>query len=594
MIVRMKKIMVLVQSKDTDPTLGTLRKLGVLHIEHQNIPKSESIFSLEGKYNSLLKAIEVLDDVELQKHLPKPPEEIVSEILRLLDRREFFTENLKNIKKDIDTWMEWGDFDPEVIEDLRNKGIWVRLCKITKRETHLVPEGVILEEIFKKGKVLYCSAISRKEINLPFPTLALPEQGIEEMLLRKKEEEENIGKIEKELVDFSAYKGKLLSYKKELESLIEFNRVTAGMGRFEKLSYLKGYSPIYNANLIEKTAAREKWGIIIEDPDENDNAPTLIKNPRWVEMIRPVFQMIKTIPGYREVDISLWFLLFFSVFFGMLIGDAGYGLVFFIVNLICHKKLRHRLKDRSIFSLMYVLSSCAIIWGVLSGTFFGQAWLPKRVEPLLPYLREDITVQALCFLIGALHLSVAHMWRFLRKMPSVKAFSEIGWVFMLWTAYFIAKSLILGQSFPWFGKWLLVLGAGMIILFANPGKNIFKTIGSGVGDFLFHVVNSFTDVVSYIRLFAVGAATVAVADAFNQMASGIGHSNLILGLVTALVLLFGHTLNILLGAMAILVHGVRLNVLEFSSHLNMEWSGIEYAPFKDKGDQDGYESIGPV
>ena len=99
-----------------------------------------------------------------------------------------------------------------------------------------------------------------------------------------------------------------------------------------------------------------------------------------------------------------------------------------------------------------------------------------------------------------------------------------------------------------------------------------------------HIVNSFTDVVSYIRLFAVGAATVAVADAFNQMASGVGGNSIVAGFAAALILLFGHTLNILLGAMAILVHGVRLNVLEFSSHLNMEWSGMEYSPFKNRGD----------
>ena len=153
---------------------------------------------------------------------------------------------------------------------------------------------------------------------------------------------------------------------------------------------------------------------------------------------------------------------------------------------------------------------------------------------------------------------------------------------MLWTVYFLAKSLILAQPFPGFGKWLFALGASLIILFTNPRKNILKGIGFGLGDFLLHIVNSFTDVVSYIRLFAVGAATVAVADAFNQMASSFGYSNLLMGFLTACVLLFGHTLNILLGAMALLVHGVRLNVLEFSSHLNMEWSGIEYSPFKEK------------
>ena len=155
---------------------------------------------------------------------------------------------------------------------------------------------------------------------------------------------------------------------------------------------------------------------------------------------------------------------------------------------------------------------------------------------------------------------------------------------MLWAAHFLAKMLILGEPFPELGRGLFMAGAALVILFTSPRKNILKGIGSGVGDLLMRVVNSFTDVVSYIRLFAVGAATVAVADAFNQMASGIGASNILMGFFAALVLLFGHTLNILLGVMAILVHGVRLNMLEFSNHLNMEWSGTEYSPFKNKGD----------
>ncbi len=165
-------------------------------------------------------------------------------------------------------------------------------------------------------------------------------------------------------------------------------------------------------------------------------------------------------------------------------------------------------------------------------------------------------------------------------MPSLKAFSEAGWVCMLWAAYFLARMLILGEIFPESGKYLVICGASLVILCTNPSKNIFKTVGTGIGGLLLNVINAFTDTVSYIRLFAVGAATVAVADAFNQMALSIGYGSIISGFFTALVLIFGHTLNILLGAMAVLVHGVRLNVLEFSSHLNMEWSGIEYRPFK--------------
>ncbi|MFC1667431.1 V-type ATP synthase subunit I [Candidatus Omnitrophota bacterium] len=582
MIVPMKKIGVVVQSKDAESTLKALARTEVLHVEHQNAPVSENITNLEEKYRSLQRAIELLPDSADNSQGHDNPQELVRKVLALVEKREVLEEGIKKIKKDIGAWKEWGNFDPELIYDLEGKGLWVRLCKLTKKQLRDIPEGAILEELLRKRSVSYCVIISREEIRLPFETLQLPEQGLQEMSTSLKQEEQKLEQVGQELKAILRHKNALLLHKKRLSSIIEFDKVTAGMGKFHRLSYLRGYCPLYNVKRLEKLAQEEKWGLIVEDPGEADNVPTLIKNPRCIEIIKPVFQMINTIPSYKEVDISLWFLLFFSVFFGMLIGDAGYGIVFFVLTLFSHLKFRNKLKNKSIFFLTYVLSICAIIWGVLTGTFFGQAYLPGRVEPLLPFLRETSNVQALCFFIGAFHLSIAHAWKFIRKMPSLKAFSEAGWICMLWGAYFLAKSLILGQMFPAFGKTLFIGGAVSIILFTNPRKNVFRGIGSGVGDLLLHIVNAFTDVVSYIRLFAVGAATVAVADAFNQMALGIGFQSILAGFFTALILLFGHTLNILLGAMAILVHGVRLNVLEFSSHLDMEWSGVEYAPFKNE------------
>ena len=99
---------------------------------------------------------------------------------------------------------------------------------------------------------------------------------------------------------------------------------------------------------------------------------------------------------------------------------------------------------------------------------------------------------------------------------------------------------------------------------------------------LLNFVNSFTDIVSYIRLFAVGLATVAIADAFNKMAMGIGFNSVLTGLATALILLLGHTLNIILGPLAVLVHGVRLNVLEFCNHVDIRWSGFSYKPLREE------------
>ncbi|MDP8229503.1 MAG: hypothetical protein P9L93_00160 [Candidatus Gorgyraea atricola] len=594
MIVSMKKLSIIVQSKDIDATLKALARSGVVHVEHQRPPENENISLLKEKYLSLFKAIDALPDPPGFQKTHSHPDKLMQEILNFVDKEEVLTEGIKNIKKAIEKWKDWGDFDPELIYKLEAKGVWVRLCKLTKKELRNIPEGIIIKELFNKGNIFYCAAISREEIKLPFEVIQLPEQGLEEMLASLKREEEKLREIENGLAVLSKYKKSLFSYGKKLSSLIEFNKVSAGLGSFEKLSYLIGYSPRDKVKSIEKIAERESWGLIVEDPLESDNVPTLIRNPRWIEMIRPLFKMINTIPGYREVDISLWFLVFFSIFFGMLIGDAGYGAIFFVLNLFCHVKFRNKVKDRSIFFLTYLLSLCAITWGLLTGTFFGQAWLPERVHPLLPLLRQEETIQALCFLIGAIHLSIAHLWKFIRKMPSIKAFSEAGWICMLWAAYFIAKTLILGEAFAESAKWLLIIGASLIILCTNPSKSLFKTVGSGIGGLLLNVINSFTDIVSYIRLFAVGAATVAVADAFNQMASGIGYGNIFAGFLTAFVLLFGHTLNILLGAMAILVHGVRLNMLEFSSHMNMEWSGVEYTPFQMKTQLTEAESRGKL
>ena len=576
MIVPMKKITVIAQSKDADSVLKVLGALGVLHIEHEHPPAGESIIDLKEKKESLIKAVDILPDVKDQHAAIPDPEGIVRRIFCLEKEREVITENLREINRDIEIWKDWGDFDPELIDDFEDRNIWVRLCKITKKEAQNVPEGAILEVLFTKGSLLYCAVISKGEVKLPFHALELPEKGLDEMLLDQSEEADKISKIEETLVKIAGYKKALASHKREIESLIEFNEAIAGIGKFEQLSYLKGYSPSYSVATIEKAAEKEKWAIMVEDPEENDSVPTLVKNPGWVEIIKPMFNIIKTIPGYKELDISLPFLIFFSIFFGMLIGDAGYGLVYFLIALIAQKKFK-AIKDKSIFFLTYVLSGCAIIWGLITGVFFGpHAWL----KPMAPYFSDITNVQAFCFLIGAVQLSVAHIWKFLRKMPSLKALADIGWISILWSAYFLAKALILNLEMPGFIRWVFIVGSALVILFTSPMKNIFAGIGAGIGDFLLKVVNSFADIVSYIRLFAVGLAGVAIADAFNQMAGSVGAGGIPGLIFGALILFAGHTLNLVMGLLSILVHGVRLNVLEFSGHLDMEWSGIEYNPFK--------------
>jgi V/A-type H+-transporting ATPase subunit I len=299
-----------------------------------------------------------------------------------------------------------------------------------------------------------------------------------------------------------------------------------------------------------------------------------------------VFELLGITPGYRELDISVLFLIFFGIFFGILIGDAGYGLVYILLTFVLQKVLKSPAGLRTTFSLFYYMGSFALLWGILTGTFFGQTWLLNLgFRPLVPQLNDTTTMQTFCFFLGALHLSIAHAWRAYLKLPSLAAIADAGWICILWTAFFLARTLILGAAFPSFGIWLVTAGIVLVVLFAHPQAGLLRTIGSGMGTVALSLVNNLTDVISYIRLFAVGLATLAIAETTNTLASGFGTGVAALA-AGGVILIIGHSINLILGPMSVLVHGVRLNVLEFSGHANVTWSGVAFEPFREGSGKD--------
>ncbi|VAX35492.1 V-type ATP synthase subunit I [hydrothermal vent metagenome] len=239
-----------------------------------------------------------------------------------------------------------------------------------------------------------------------------------------------------------------------------------------------------------------------------------------------------------------------------------------------HFKFGKKMEDKTPFYLMYVLTAFTCLWGVLTGTYFGQAWLPASVSPVIPWLNDFTNVQLLCFSIALVHLSIARGWAALAKFPSITFLSEVGWLLIVWGMFFVANMFVLGMAFPAFAKFFFILGIPLAFFFMVEPKDFLKSVGMEIVPFFLNVISAGTDLVSYIRLFAVGLATIAVADATNSMAG------IVPPLATPVVLLFGHTLNLILALMAILVHAIRLNVLEFSGQLGLEWAGIGYNPFK--------------
>ena len=585
MIVAMKKIYLVVQKKDAISSLAALRELGVVHIEHEKTPSGDKITSLKEDAGALEKVAGTLKGYAVES----PQEELSGwrdKAKIVLDASENIDELREEIRKrhaHVSLLEPWGDFEPDDIKGLGAHGIYMGLYEIPVKNLKDISEEVILRMISKAGSIARCIAVSRREINLPFSQLPLPPFRLSTLLTQQEDDQRKIKEQQRKIEELACYREGFHKVLEEIRLELRFEEALNGMGEAQDLVYLKGFCPVDSCSRLQEAATREQWALLVGEPSDDDKVPTLIRNPKWIELIKPLFAVINIIPGYKELDISLFFLLFFSVFFGMLIGDAAYGLVFLLLTVFAHKKFKDRVKDSTPFFLMYLLSSCAIVWGLMTGTFLGTVLLGKTLKPVVSWLTENKNVQFLCFLIGAIHLTIAHGWRFLMRMRSIfSALAEIGWIVILWGSFFLANVMVIGTPLMGldFSKSLRIVGVGAILVVIDIISRPKDNIMIGLVLSFFGCISAFTDLVSYIRLFAVGLAGVAVANAFNEMALNIGFSHVVVGFVTALILVVGHLFNMILGTMALFVHGLRLNVLEFSNHLGMEWSGVKYEPFQ--------------
>ncbi|HPQ39721.1 MAG TPA: hypothetical protein PLV45_05050 [bacterium] len=270
-------------------------------------------------------------------------------------------------------------------------------------------------------------------------------------------------------------------------------------------------------------------------------------------------------------------------------GDGGYGLLFLAGTLVLKRKAGP--SAQVAVNLMFLLSFFTVVWGFLTGNFFGihPSKLPAFMQGIEYFTgpNQQANTQYFCFLIGAIHLTIGHGIKLSAVINSTMALAQVGWMAIIWGYFFLGASLVTGSIFPEFAKYLLIGGAGLVILFSVPAKNILKSIGGGLGELMGSIVNSFVDVLSYIRLFAVGLSSYYVAVSFNDMGTGIGSAGsgvmaIPLMIVGALVIVFGHTLNIALCGLSVLVHGIRLNTLEFSGHVGLEWAGVPFQAFRKR------------
>lgn len=638
MIVKMKKVSLVVLNSERKDALKKLKKIGVMHLETLE-GSSEQLAKFKEESANAQNAYAILSEIKLPKKSAKPDEisdkeisEKCAEVISLSERKKKLLEEIANDSLELDRFKDWGDVNLSDFEYLKRKNIAFRMFEIPEAKYPEIDGETVTLAVSRTKKIvrfLLVNGGEERPESLPPEAfeVPLPSVSTEEIRKRIEDDRNEISLIEKKIAEEAVFVSRIEAYRKVLENDIQFENIYSGMGKEDDgkpgdLAWLSGFVPEDSVKNFTDSCRENSWAYALADPSEDDNVPTKLKNNRLVSLIYPLTDFLGTVPGYHEYDISGWFLLFFTVFFGMIFGDGGYGLLVLVAGIIM--ALKNAKKGGSAMAgLMIILGLSTVVWGGVTCTWFGLApeqlpsWLVGlSVPPLsnaypdvawLPFWSDDISkgtlttaqnLQIFCFTLAFIQLSVAHIKGIARNASekSLKWIGELGSLLQLWGMFYVVLNMVVSSSIFSFAELIYgvpvgkvsigLVGFGFALSFVlsnyegNIGKSILESC-KNIISVLLGVVNVFSDIVSYIRLWAVGLAGAAISNTVNTMAGPVlGHA--ILFAAAVLLLVFGHGLNMVLNLLSVIVHGVRLNTLEFSTHLGMSWSGFKYSPFCEK------------
>ena len=635
MIVPMKKVSLIIMGDKKSETLKKLRKLGILHIESvegsgkkledlkERVALLESaLFSVSEKKNKKIKQ----ENIDTAKAISA-----AEEIVALEDEKKLCNAEKITLSAELDRIASWGEIDPEKINVLSEKGIDISLYEMPGKEYENLGEGVktlSLQKTKSSVKFLLIKSGTEEEAeiinSLKAYRFEMPSDSTAEINRKLENLKNRVTEIDQKISSFAVFADSIKKAIRTCEKEIEFEVYATGMADENlsdvTVSYFTGYVEEENLECLKKTAKENSWGLLVEDPTEEDNVPTKLKNNKFVSLIYPLTDFLGTVPGYFEYDISGWFLGFILIFFGIIFGDGGYGLLITsVTGILIAKTLASKKKVSPAFLLIGLFGLSTILWGTLTCTWFGLSpeqipeWLQKLSIPVISNVYADKiwypfwtngeaglttaqNLQIFCFSLALVQLTVAHIKVASRNRKSIKILGDIGSIMQLIGIFYVVLSFVVNaQVFPFglvisgipVGTVALVLvltGFVMSFVFSNYNGSIGKSILESLKNIvsvLLGVVNVFSDIVSYIRLWAVGLAGAAISATVNELASPL-LGNFLFMIIAIVLLVFGHGLNMILNVLSVIVHGIRLNTLEFSSHLDMSWSGHKFKPFEEQ------------
>ena len=577
MIVPMKRVFLLCVADGADRTLEALRDLGAVHLElttdagTAGVAAKENLERAERAMRIALKAAK-----EGGSAGARSSQMGVDEILKLDERREGLKGKAEAFRAAIRRYEPFGDFDPAMVARLASAGVRLQLHE-DGSFAFLYGDD---ESAERPGKHL----------------LPIPEERLSATRKRLADAETEIAALTAQIaaVDVDAMSKAVPGLKDAVAFAMAKDEMAAS--RFAdgkvpaedapQIAFIRGWIPVDREEDLETAAKGNGWGVALRDPNPDETPPTLIRPPKLFRPVKALFEGLGIAPAYTEADVSVPFMCYFSLFFAMLVGDGGYGAIILALTLWGWRKYRAGKKPaplmKSWLILLTVFSSATVVWGLLSNTWFG-AGLPFAAEwPTVKWLGDPTynNMMLLCFTIGVSHLMVARIWTGLCMLNDRTCLSQFGWAGIVLFMYLVTNSIVgIFSGIPTWAYWMF--GVSLVLVFGFTLKgNELKSRGIELGMLPLNIMSALGDIISYVRLFAVGLASVKVAQNFNDMALGLDLPLWLKAVPMVLILLVGHGLIFAMAGLSILVHAVRLNTLEFSNHKGISWAGYAFTPFR--------------
>ncbi len=592
-VARLKKLSLVGRAEQKTQTLEALQELGCMHVLPLAPPPAEPEKISERGARDAYKALRFLTDVpEPRRQIQRDPDfdmdQFVKDVLGLIqrtremtDRRDFLTHRIAQVRP-------WGDLDFPPDDVLAGNRLWFYQLPVKHRDalSGLTLPWAILEQ---NHRFIYAVLIAPEEPAddiLPVPRTHTGSLPIHELEAQLDEAEIAIEALEAERVAQTRYLTLMRRNLSAAESAAELAHATQKVRDEEAMFALQGWVPEDRIEAVLEMAQAKDAAVLIENPGPDDTPPTLLEQPEKRSAAADL-ALFYQVPGYKDWDPSIIVAASFAFFFAMIVADAGYGAVILLGLLLFWKRMGRTVGQRSWRLYGLIIAGATIIYGILVGSYFGVSPPDGSIWARLKLLDMNNfgAMMMVSIVVGVLHLVLANALAARAAWGQRKAIANLGWIAALVGGFVLWLSYMKGDS-PTPGAVILIVGAVAILLFSServikkPTDWIWRLIDGVQG--LAGAMGAFGDVLSYMRLFALGLASASLAITFNDLAMSVIHTlkgpGILLGL---LILIIGHILNFALALMSGVVHGLRLNYIEF-----FKWGlpdeGIVFRPFARK------------